>query len=259
MSGKQNSGGKRTARSLAEADELPSDPAAARRQAAKVVKSLRAEYPDAECALVHESPFELLVATILSAQCTDARVNMVTRDLFKKYPNPAAFVAAPLPAIEKAIQSTGFFRNKAKSIKACSQALADDFDGDVPRDLDSLVGLAGVGRKTANVVMGVAFREPTGVVVDTHVGRLSRRLGLTAQDDPVKVESDLMKLLPRKEWIDFSHRMIAHGRAICIARRPKCPECVMNSFCPKIGVELSAATPANKAAPRKVAKGNSNP
>jgi endonuclease-3 len=213
------------------------DPAEVKRRALKVVRLLNKEYPDAVCALVHHSPFELLVATILSAQCTDERVNMVTPGLFKKYPDPAAFAAAPLPAIEKAIQSTGFFRNKAKSIKACSTALVEQYDGEVPQDLESLVQLAGVGRKTANVVLGVAFNIATGVVVDTHVGRLSRRLGLTANDDAVKVEADLMKLLPKKEWIGFSHRMIYHGRRVCIARKPKCDQCVMNTFCPKIGVE----------------------
>jgi endonuclease III len=161
---------------------------------------------------------------------------MVTPGLFKKYPDPAAFAAAPLAAIEKAIQSTGFFRNKAKSIKACSTALVEHHGGEVPQDLESLVELAGVGRKTANVVLGVAFNKATGIVVDTHVGRLSRRLGLTANEDAVKVEADLMRLLPKKEWISFSHRMIYHGRRICIARKPKCDECVMNKFCPRIGV-----------------------
>ena len=212
------------------------DPAEVKRRALKVVRLLNKEYPDAVCALVHHSPFELLVATILSAQCTDERVNMVTPGLFKKYPDPAAFAAAPLPVIEKLIQSTGFFRNKAKSIEACSTALVEQYSGEVPQDLESLVQLAGVGRKTANVVLGVAFNKATGVVVDTHVGRLSRRLGLTANDDPVKVEADLMRLLPKKEWIGFSHRMIYHGRRICIARKPKCDQCVMKSFCPKIGV-----------------------
>jgi endonuclease III len=212
------------------------DPAEVKRRAQKVVRLLNKEYPDAVCALVHQSPFELLVATILSAQCTDERVNMVTPGLFKKYPDPAAFAAAPLPAIEKAIQSTGFFRNKAKSIKACSTALVEKYDGEVPQDLPSLVELAGVGRKTANVVLGVAFNKATGVVVDTHVGRLSRRLGLTANEDAVKVEADLMQLLPKKEWIGFSHRMIYHGRRVCIARKPKCDQCVMLSFCPRIGV-----------------------
>ena len=210
--------------------------AASKRQAAKVVRRLRADYPEAPCALVHRTPFQLLVATILSAQCTDERVNQVTASLFRKYSTPAHFAAAPLRDIEKAIQSTGFFRNKAKNIKACSKALMHDFQGKVPRTMDDLVGLAGVGRKTANVVLGTAFGLATGVVVDTHVGRLSRRLGLTEQKDPVKVEQDLMRLLPKKEWIDFSHRMIHHGRSVCMARRPACDRCSMKKFCPRIGV-----------------------
>jgi endonuclease-3 len=213
------------------------EPQAVKRRATQAVRALKQEYPDAECALVHRTPFELLVATILSAQCTDERVNIVTKELFKKYPRPQDFAAAPQSAIEKAIQSTGFFRNKAKSIKSCAAALVDEHDGEVPQELDQLVRLAGVGRKTANVVLGVAYGKATGVVVDTHVGRLSRRLALTEHDDPVKVEADLMGLLPKKEWIDFSHRMIAHGRRICTARRPKCEQCVMNTFCPKIGVD----------------------
>jgi endonuclease-3 len=201
-----------------------------------IVAQLARDYGDAECALHHKNAFQLLVATILSAQCTDERVNLVTPSLFKQFPTPAAFAAAPLPEIEKAIQSTGFFRNKAKSIKACSQALVDKHKGQVPRTLEEMVELAGVGRKTANVVLGVAFGLPTGVVVDTHVGRLSRRLGLTANDDPVKVEADLMALLPQDEWIAFSHRLIHHGRQICQARKPKCDACHLNPLCPKIGI-----------------------
>jgi endonuclease-3 len=235
MAGTKSSRGKKPP---APALAVQHEPGEAKNRAIKVVRALKKEYPDAVCALVHRSPFELLVATILSAQCTDERVNMVTPALFKKYPDPAAFSAAPQPAIEKAIKSTGFFRNKAKSIKTCSRALVEDHGGEVPQDLDALVKLAGVGRKTANVVMGVAFGKATGVVVDTHVGRLSRRLGLTADVDPVKVEADLMQCLPKKEWIDFSHRMIYHGRQVCIARRPRCEACVMQAFCPKIGVDV---------------------
>jgi endonuclease-3 len=214
----------------------PQDAVARHDRARQIVRLLGREYPDAECALHHNNAFELLVATILSAQCTDERVNLVTPPLFKKYPTPAAFAAAPLEAIEKAIQSTGFFRNKAKSIKAASQAIVDDHDGDVPQELDAMVRLAGVGRKTANVVLGVAYGKASGVVVDTHVGRLSRRLGLTANDDPVKVEADLMAILPQNEWIDFSHRLIHHGRRVCQARKPTCDACVLNEVCPKIGV-----------------------
>lgn len=215
----------------------PIESAARKRQAGRVVRSLAKEYPEAACALVHRNPFELLVATILSAQCTDERVNIVTKDLFKKYPDAGAFAAASLPAIEKAIKSTGFFRAKAKSIKTCSTALMERHAGEVPEDLGALVQLAGVGRKTANVVLGVAFGRATGVVVDTHVGRLSRRLGLTDQVDAVKIEAELMQLLPKKEWIDFSHRMISHGRQVCIARRPRCEACVMLAFCPRVGVD----------------------
>jgi len=214
--------------------------AEAKRHAAKVVRRLKADYPDAECALVHDTPLQLLVATILSAQCTDARVNIVTKDLFKKYPTAADLARVPLPVLERAVQSTGFFRNKAKNIKACCQMLVEKYDGEVPKDLDALVELAGVGRKTANVVLGTAFGIPTGVVVDTHVGRLSQRLGLTRHKDPVKIERDLMELLPKREWIDFSHRMIYHGRQICVARRPKCEQCSMKKFCPQIGVKKNA-------------------
>jgi len=209
---------------------------ATRRQAAKVLRRLKADYPEAPCALVHRNPFQLLVATILSAQCTDKRVNLVTKELFRKYRTPADFASAPLRDLEKAVQSTGFFRNKAKNIKACSRRLMEHHRGKVPQDLDTLVQLAGVGRKTANVVLGTAYGLATGVVVDTHVGRLSRRLGLTSQKDAVKVEQDLIQLLPKKEWIVFSHRMIHHGRAICSARRPACEECSMKKFCPRAGV-----------------------
>ena len=208
-----------------------------KRQATKVVKRLRADFPDAECALVFDTPVQLLVATILSAQCTDKRVNMVTRDLFKKYPTAVEFAQVRLSTLEKAVQSTGFFRNKAKNIKACCQQLVEHYDGEVPRDLKQLVELPGVGRKTANVVLGTALRLTTGVVVDTHVTRLSRRLGLTKEKDAVKIEQDLMELLPRKEWIDFSHRMIYHGRGVCGARRPQCEQCSMKRFCPKIGIK----------------------
>jgi endonuclease III len=217
--------------------------AAKQSRAAEIVRRLAKDYGDADCALDNETPFELLVATILSAQCTDARVNMVTPALFKKYPDPAAFVAAPLPAIEKAIQSTGFYRNKAKNIKGAAAAIVDKHRGEVPQDMASLVELPGVGRKTANVVLGVAFGQATGVVVDTHVGRLSRRLALTAHDDPTKVETDLMALVPQREWINLAHRLIEHGRRICTARRPQCEACVLDDLCPKIGV---AATPPKK-------------
>jgi len=207
-----------------------------KRRAAKVVRHLRADYPDAVCALHYKSPLQLLVATILSAQCTDVRVNLVTKDLFKKYPTAAHFARVKLPTLEKAIQSTGFFRNKAKNIKACCQQLVERYDGEVPQDMDQLVDLPGVGRKTANVVLGTAYGLATGVVVDTHVARLSRRLGLTDEKDAEKIERDLMEQLPRKEWINFSHRMIHHGRRVCTARRPQCNTCSMEKCCPQIGV-----------------------
>jgi len=215
---------------------MTADPKA-KRHAKKVVQHLRADYPDATCALKYDSPVQLLVATILSAQCTDTRVNIVTRDLFAKYPTAADLAKLPTPKLEKLIQSTGFFRNKAKSIKAACKQLVADYDGEVPRDMDALVDLPGVGRKTANVVLGTAYGMATGVVVDTHVSRLSRRLGLTENKDAVKIERDLMDLLPKKEWVDFAHRMIHHGRQVCTARKPKCSECSMEKICPKVGVE----------------------
>lgn len=205
--------------------------------ATQVVKHLTADYPDVTCALENESAFELLVATILSAQCTDERVNMVTPELFRRWPTPAAMAAAPIPALEKVIRSTGFYRNKAKNVKACSQALAEKYDGEVPRDIDQLVTLPGVGRKTANVVLGTCYGIATGVVVDTHVTRISRRLGLTKHSDATKIEQDLMRLVPQSEWVDFAHRMIHHGRQICAARKPKCDACSMRGFCPRIGVD----------------------
>lgn len=206
-------------------------------QADRVVAQLRADYPDVTCALENETPFELLIATILSAQCTDARVNMVTPELFRRWPDAASMATAPINALEKVIQSTGFFRNKAKNIKAASQAIVERHDGELPRNIDAMIALPGVGRKTANVVLGTAFGMATGVVVDTHVTRLSKRLGLTDHTDATKIEKDLMQVLPQKEWVDFSHRMIHHGRQICTARKPKCPQCSMNNFCPKIGIE----------------------
>jgi len=204
--------------------------------AARVVQRLAADYPDVTCALENESAFELLIATILSAQCTDERVNMVTPELFRRWPTPAAMAAAPIEALEKVIHSTGFYRNKAKNIKACSKELADKHDGEVPRDIDEMVSLPGVGRKTANVVLGTCYGMATGVVVDTHVTRISNRLGLTKHTDATKIEKDLMQLVPQDQWVDFAHRMIHHGRRICTARKPKCPDCSMQGFCPKIGV-----------------------
>jgi endonuclease-3 len=207
-----------------------------KRQAAKVVKQLAKTYPEAACALTFKTPLELLVATILSAQCTDQRVNLVTKDLFRKHRTAADYARTPLADLEREIQSTGFFRNKAKAIQGACQILVERFDGQVPQDLQQLVALPGIGRKTANVVLGTAFGIATGVVVDTHVARLSLRLGLTTQKNPEKIEQDLMAIIPEGQWIDFSHRMIHHGRQICAARKPKCDHCPMNSFCPRIGV-----------------------
>jgi endonuclease-3 len=204
-------------------------------RARKIVKLLAKQYPDARCALDHESPLQLLVATILSAQCTDVRVNLVTPALFARFRDAKAFATADPRALETAIQSTGFYRNKARSIIACCKDLVEKHGGRVPDTMEELVPLAGVGRKTANVILGTAFGVP-GITVDTHVGRLSRRMGLTTEDDPEKVERDLMRLIPRKEWTMFSHRMIFHGRQVCHARKPSCDTCVLAKICPKVGV-----------------------
>lgn len=208
-----------------------------KRHANRVIRQLKKDYAHAECALNFDSPVQLLIATILSAQCTDARVNIVTAELFKKYPTAHHLAKAPIRSLEKLVQSAGFYRNKAKNIKACCKTLVKEHNGEVPQDLDALVKLAGVGRKTANVVLGTAFGIPTGVVVDTHVGRISRRLGLIEKTDPVQAERELNALLPRKEWIDYSHRMIYHGRAVCKARKPDCDGCHFQKFCPQVGVE----------------------
>jgi endonuclease-3 len=207
-----------------------------KRFAGKVVRKLAAEYGDATCALHFKTPLELLIATILSAQCTDERVNIVTKTLFKKYPTALHYARANRQELERDIQSTGFFRNKAKSIQTCCQQLVEQYDGQVPREMESLVELAGVGRKTASVVLGTAFGIASGVVVDTHVSRVSHRLGMTAHKDAIRIERDLMAQLPQKEWIDFSHRLIHHGRRVCTARRAFCERCVLADICPKIGV-----------------------
>jgi endonuclease-3 len=207
-----------------------------RRRAKRINELLGEAYPDAKCALHHRNALELLIATILSAQCTDERVNLVTPALFKRYPDAAAFASADLSELEGMIRSTGFYRNKARSIQSCCRILVEKHGGKVPRTMEELVPLPGVGRKTANVILGNAFDVP-GIPVDTHVGRLSRRMGLTEHEDPVKVETDLMALLPAEEWTDFGHRMIFHGRQVCQARKPKCGTCVVRKLCPKIGVE----------------------
>jgi endonuclease-3 len=200
-----------------------------------IIRALDRVYPEAECSLAFGSPFQLLCATILSAQCTDARVNLVTPALFAAYPEPAEMAKAPLPKLEALIRTTGFFKNKALSLKQSSQAIVEQHGGEVPRTLDELVALRGVGRKTANVVLGNAYGVP-GLVVDTHVGRLCRRLGFTRHDDPVKVEREMMELVPQEDWTLFSHLLIYHGRAICQARKPMCEECPLSRYCPKVGV-----------------------
>lgn len=216
----------------------PSDPAgpdlsAARKHARKVSAALAKAYPDADCALVHRNPFELLVATILSAQCTDKMVNKVTPALFARYPDPKELASADPKELEDLIHPTGFFRAKAKNLLGMARGLVDRFDGKVPDRLEALTSLPGVGRKTAHVVLGVAFGTASGVVVDTHVKRLAYRLGLTDEDDPGRVESDLTRALPRSHWIAFSHRMITLGRTVCSASRPKCGVCPLGPVCPK--------------------------
>ncbi len=200
-------------------------------QTDKIRKILRTIYSDVKTPLIHQTPFELLVATILSAQCTDKQVNQVTPVLFKRLKTPADFATAPLKSIEKLIRPTGFFHNKAKNIKNCSRALLDQHNGLVPQTLEELVKLPGVGRKTANVVLGAVFGI-SGVVVDTHVARISGRLGLTENKDPVKIEFDLMEIVPKRAWNDFSLQLIFFGRETCMARKPKCPTCPLDKLCP---------------------------
>jgi endonuclease-3 len=203
-----------------------------KQHAKKIISRLRKAYPNAHCALNHSSPLQLLIATILSAQCTDERVNIVTADLFRKYRNCGDFVAVAPKELENDIHSTGFFRNKTKSIQGTCKILNEQYGGEVPADLHSLLALPGVARKTANVVLGNAFGIASGIVVDTHVARLSNRLGLSAQKQPEKIEKDLLEVVPKKDWIIFSHLLIAHGRKVCKARRPLCEECVVEKLCP---------------------------
>jgi len=217
---------------------MPRETAAARHERTQqIISVLQRTYPDAHCELNFSNPLQLLIATILSAQCTDKRVNLVTAELFKKYRSAKDFAEAPLTEIEAAVKTTGFFRNKAKNIKACCAALVEKYGGEVPRTMDELHALAGVGRKTANVVLGNAFGINVGVVVDTHVTRLSNRLGLVKGTDAVKLEHELIKLVPQKDWTLFSHWLIWHGRRRCDARKPDCTGCEIQSLCPKIGVE----------------------
>jgi endonuclease-3 len=198
---------------------------------AAILAALDEAYPRAECALNHRSPWELLVATILSAQCTDVRVNLVTPELFRRFPTPQKMAKATLPQLEALIRTTGFFRNKAKSIQGAARKIVSDFNGQVPQTLAELVTLPGAARKTANVVLGVAFGKAEGVVVDTHVFRIARRLGLAKAETPEKVEQELMRILPQSRWIDFSHQLIHHGRQVCAARKPKCDRCNLEQVC----------------------------
>ncbi len=205
-----------------------------KKRAQRIARALRRAYPDAECALDFESPFQLLVATILSAQCTDEMVNQVTAGLFTDYGSPQALADADPARIEKLVHRSGFYRQKAKSIQSASRDIVERFDGEVPQSLEELVTLRGVARKTANLVLGTAFRVP-GLAVDTHMKRVNQRLRMTSQDDPDKIERDLMELIPRKEWTDYTHRVIQHGRVCCDARRPQCDACPLRSDCPHPG------------------------
>ncbi len=214
------------------AQKLSTPTAAERERAQKIVAELYRLYPDAKCSLDFTTPLELLVATILSAQCTDVLVNSVTPALFKKYRVAADYAAAPIEELEQDVRKTGFYRNKAKSLQNTGRLLVERFDGEVPSTMAELTTLPGVARKTANVVMGNAFGIVEGVVVDTHVGRLARRMGLTTSEDPVRVEQDLMALLPQSDWLPLSHMLIYHGRAICQARRPLCEKCTLVALCP---------------------------
>ena len=208
-----------------------------KRRTTGIYKKLDALYPQAHCALDHQTPFQLLVATILSAQCTDVRVNLVTPALFKAYPTPKKMAEAKIEHLEELVRTTGFFRNKAKNVKAAALAIVQDHGGKVPDTMEALIELPGVARKTANVVLGNAFGKNIGVVVDTHVGRLSVRLGWTEHTDPKKVERDLMAIFPRKQWTMLSHLLIHHGRGPCRARNPRCEDCALLKSCPRVGVE----------------------
>ncbi|MGH8022674.1 MAG: endonuclease III [Limisphaerales bacterium] len=207
----------------------------------RIIAALEKAYPDAHCELTHQNPLELLIATILSAQCTDKRVNIVTEKLFKRYSSAEDFARAGIADLENAVRTTGFYRNKARNIKKACSEIADQHGGQVPRTMDELLELGGVGRKTANVVLGNAFGINVGVVVDTHVARLSHRLGLTRHRAPAKIETDLMALVPQKQWTLFSHLLIWHGRRRCFARKPDCAHCPVLRLCPRIGIKESVA------------------
>lgn len=210
--------------------------AAKTNRVAELIRLFKKYYPDAHCALDHENPDQLLVATILSAQCTDDRVNIVTKDLFRTYPDLKAFAKANVEDLEIAVRSTGFYKNKARNIKACAQRIVNEFGGEIPKDLETLNQMPGVGRKTANVVLGNAFNIASGVVVDTHVKRLSFRLGLTKSQNPEIIERELIPLIPKKHWVMFSHWLITHGRRVCKARKPQCENCFLLELCPRKGL-----------------------
>ncbi len=210
----------------------PETPEQKKERAMAILRRLRKEFPQPGTALLHQNPFQLLIATILSAQCTDERVNMVTKDLFRKYRGPKDFAAANVAELENDIRSTGFFRMKTKSIMGCSKALMERHGGNVPNSMEELIELPGVGRKTANVVLGQAFGIVSGIVVDTHVHRLAQLMGLSGAESAEKVEEDLMQIFARKDWIDVGSILILHGRKTCVARKPKCLECVVNDICP---------------------------
>jgi endonuclease-3 len=231
--------------SMTKAKRPQADP---KRQARQVLAMLAQLYPDASCALVHQNPYELLVATILSAQCTDARVNLVTPGLFARYPDAFALAKANPEELEELIRPTGFFRAKAKNLLGMATQVVERHGGTIPDNLDALTSLPGVGRKTANVVLGTAFGIASGVVVDTHVKRLAYRLGLTTAKTPEQVERDLIRIVPRSDWVDLSHRLIQHGRRHCRAIRPRCFECPMESICPKFGVHPAGGQPARPVA-----------
>jgi endonuclease-3 len=222
---------KSTRKHVAKKESKPANGPLAPDRITAILKALDEAYPHAECALSHNSPWELLVATILSAQCTDVRVNMVTPELFRRFPTPAAMAKATLPQLEALIRTTGFYHNKAKSIQGAARKIISDFNGEVPQTLAEIITIPGAARKTANVVLGVAFNKAEGVVVDTHVFRIARRLGLTKAETPEKVERELMRILPESRWIGFSHQIIHHGRAVCEARKPKCSRCNLEQLC----------------------------
>jgi endonuclease-3 len=215
-----------------------------KKRTAEIIKRLKKAYPDAHCALNHSNAFELLIATILSAQCTDERVNIVTADLFRKYRGPADYLRVEQAELEKDIHSTGFFRNKSKSIQGACRLLIDEFGGEIPQTMEEILTLPGVARKTGNVVLGNAFGIASGGVVDTHVARLSQRLGLTVNENAEKIEKDLIELVPKRHWILFPHLLISHGRKVCVARKPRCRECVVSDICPSFELFITTGVAA---------------